>query len=424
MRLHINPSVINGTIGVPGSKSHTIRGVICGILADGRSVLKYPLESDDTKAAIGAARALGAEVVQHPDHWEIFGCGGIFTPPAETIDMLNSGTSLRLFFSAGARQNFPITFDGDASLRSRKMATLIQTLESLGCRCTSLNGKCPVSICGPVRSGKAVVDGESSQFLSSLLFALPFADGEFELELPFLNEKPYVGITLSWLDFLGIKYEVSPDWLHWRIKGNQKIAPFTKAIPADFSTAAFPLAAGVLAGRELQITNLDFNDCQGDKVVFEHFKTMGARMENKDFLTIRGGTKLRPGIFDLNATPDALPIMAVAAAFAHGETRLINAPQARIKETDRIAVMAGELTKMGVAVEELPDGLVIHGTGKVTGAKDLDSHGDHRIVMSLAVAALAADGASVIHDAECAGVTYPGFFETFSALGADFTLTE
>ena len=423
MFLTIRPSSINGSIGVPGSKSHTIRGVICGILAEGKSILKFPLESDDTKAAIGAAKALGAEVVKFTDHWEITGCGGIFRDPGKTIDMLNSGTSLRLFFSAGARQNFPIAFDGDASLRTRKMATLIQTLESLGCRCTSQNGKCPVSICGPVRSGKAVVDGESSQFLSSLLFALPFADGEFELELPFLNEKPYVGITLSWLDFLGIKYEVSEDWLHWHIKGNQKITAFERAIPADFSTAAFPLAAGVLAGGELELTNLDFNDCQGDKVVFEHFKAMGAKMEYGNTLTIRGGASLKPGIFDLNATPDALPVMAVAAAFAKGETRLVNAPQARIKETDRIAVMAQELTKMGVAVEELPDGLVIHGTGIVKGARDLDSHGDHRIVMSLAVAALAAQGESVICNAECAGVTYPGFFETFKNLGADFTLS-
>ena len=422
MDLHINPSTINGIIGVPGSKSHTIRGVICGIMAEGKSILKYPLESDDTKAAAGAAKALGGEVIQHEDHWEILGCGGAFRNPGQTVDMLNSGTSLRLFFSAGARENFPITFDGDASLRTRKMATLIQTLESLGCKCTSVNGKCPVSICGPVRSGKAEVDGESSQFLSSLLFALPFADGEFELELPFLNEKPYVGITLSWLDFLGIKYEVSPDWLHWHIKGNQKIAPFTRAIPADFSTAAFPLAAGVIAGRELKITNLDFSDSQGDKVVFDHFKAMGATLEYGDVLTIKGGAKLKPGVFDLNATPDALPIMAVAAAFAEGETRLVNAPQARIKETDRIAVMAQELTKMGVALEEHPDGLVIHGTGKVKGCAELESHGDHRIVMSLAVAALGAEGKSVIRDAECAGVTYPGFFETFHSLGADFTL--
>ena len=424
MILTIRPSHLKGVIGVPGSKSHTIRGVICGILANGTSVLSYPLESDDTKAAIGAAKALGADVTKFADRWEIHGCGGKFKNPEKVIDMLNSGTSLRLFFSAAARQDFPVAFDGDASLRSRKMSTLIETLESLGCRCTSNKGKCPVSICGPVKSGRAVVDGESSQFLSSLLFALPFAEGEFDLDLPFLNEKPYVGITLSWLDFLGIKYEVSPDWLHWHIKGNQSISSFTRAIPADFSTAAFPLAAGVLAGEELKITNLDFNDCQGDKVVFDHFKAMGASLEYGDVLTIKGGIKLKPGIFDLNATPDALPIMAVAAAFAEGETRLVNAPQARIKETDRIAVMAQELTKMGVELKELPDGLIIYGTGKVQGSKELNSHGDHRIVMSLAVAALAAEGESAIKDAECAGVTYPGFFETFSKLGADFKLSE
>ena len=423
MILHIKPSHLNGSLAVPGSKSHTIRGVLCGIMADGVSVLKYPLESDDTKAAAGAARSIGAEIRQFGDHWEIRGCGGRFADPGKTIDMLNSGTSLRLFFSAGARQAFPLYFDGDASLRTREMAPLIRTLETLGCVCTSLNGKCPVSVRGPVKSGRAAVDGTSSQFLSSLLFSLPFADGEFELDLELLNERPYVGITLSWLDFLGIKYEVTPDWLHWKIRGNQHIAPFVRAIPADFSTAAFPLAAGVLAGGKLGITNLDFADCQGDKAVFGFFREMGAELEYGDVLTVKGGRPLRPGTFDLNATPDALPVMAAAAAFARGETRLVNAPQARIKETDRIAVMARELPKMGCRVEELPDGLVIHGTGKLRGSTELESHGDHRIVMALAVAALAAEGESAIRDAECAGVTYPGFFAAFQALGADFRLS-
>ena len=293
MNLIIQPSEINGRIGVPGSKSHTIRGVICGIMAEGKSILKYPLESDDTKAAINAAKAFGADVLKFDDHWEIHGCGGRFKDPGKTVDMLNSGTSLRLFFSAAARQNFPVSFDGDASLRTRKMSTLIASLEQLGCQCSALNGKCPVSVCGPVKSGRCEVDGESSQFLSSLLFALPFADGEFELDLQLLNERPYVGITLSWLDFLGIKYEVSQDCLHWKIRGGQKINAFTRAIPADFSTAAFPLAAGVLAGKELSITNLDFNDCQGDKAVFEYFRQMGANLENGKELVIHGGTELR-----------------------------------------------------------------------------------------------------------------------------------
>ena len=138
MILSVTPSRISGSTAVPGSKSHTIRGVICGILADGVSTLHFPLESDDTKAAIGAARALGAEVQQQENFWTIHGCGGKFRKPDGTIDMLNSGTSLRLFFSAAARHDFPVTFDGDASLRSRKMAPLIATLESLGCSCTSV----------------------------------------------------------------------------------------------------------------------------------------------------------------------------------------------------------------------------------------------------------------------------------------------
>jgi 3-phosphoshikimate 1-carboxyvinyltransferase len=183
-------------------------------MAEGTSIIKYPLESDDTRAAINAAEVLGATVRKFDDFWEIHGCGGKFKNPGAVIDMLNSGTSLRLFFASAARQDFPVSFDGDESLRTRRMSTLMASLEQLGCRCSSENGKCPVTVCGPVKSGRADVDGESSQFLSALLFALPFAEGEFELDLELLNERPYVGITLSWLDFLGIKYETSPDWLH------------------------------------------------------------------------------------------------------------------------------------------------------------------------------------------------------------------
>ena len=176
----------------------------------------------------------------------------------------------------------------------------------------------------------------------------------------------------------------------------------------------------MIAGNGVAVRNLDFSDPQGDKAVFDFSEKLGARLERGKVLTVLPGARLEGCDLDLNATPDALPILAVAGAFASGTTRLLNVPQARIKETDRIAVMAQELPKLGIAAEELPDGLVIHG-GRVRSGR-VSSHGDHRIAMAFAVAGLAAEGPVEIDDAECAGVSYPRFFDDFAALGADFTL--
>ena len=176
----------------------------------------------------------------------------------------------------------------------------------------------------------------------------------------------------------------------------------------------------MIAGNGVGIRNLDFNDVQGDKKVFSYLEEMGAKLEyTPELLKVVPGCRLTGKVIDLNETPDALPIMAVAACNAVGETRLVNAPQARVKETDRIACMTRELAKMGADVEELPDGMVIRG-GKLHGA-EVESYGDHRIAMALAIAGLTADGETVINDAECASVTYPAFVKDFTRLGADYS---
>jgi 3-phosphoshikimate 1-carboxyvinyltransferase len=299
------------------------------------------------------------------------------------------------------------------------MKGLLDSFSQLGARVVSAEGKCPLTIHGPVRGGRTTADGTTSQFLTALLFSLPMAEGNSEVSLEFLNEKPYIDITLSWLDTLGIKVEHSADYLHWHIPGGQRVKSFCRVIAADFSTAAFPLVAGVIAGDGVAIRNLDFNDVQGDKKVFSYLEEMGAELEHcSGLLKIVPDRPLTGKVIDLNETPDALPIMAVAACNASGETRLVNAPQARVKEADRIACMTRELAKMGAGVEELPDGMVIRG-GKLHGA-EVESYGDHRIAMALAVAGLTAEGETVINDAECASVTYPAFIKDFSRLGASF----
>ncbi|UKI32805.1 MAG: hypothetical protein L6W00_04425 [Lentisphaeria bacterium] len=171
-----------------------------------------------------------------------------FSDPGSPLDLGNSGTGLRMLTSVAALQNFPIGFDGDSSLRTRLMSGLLTALEKLGAKVESQGGKCPFRISGPLRGGATKVDGTTSQFLTSLLFALPLLREDSTIELEFLHEKPYVGITLAWLDALGIRWSGSGDMLHWRIPGGQSYRAFERVIPADFSTAAFPLVAAAVAG--------------------------------------------------------------------------------------------------------------------------------------------------------------------------------
>jgi len=308
-------------------------------------------------------------------------------------------------------------------LRSRPMGPLIDALKRLGASFESDDDRCPLTVRGPVLGGDTSVDAVSSQFLSALLIALPMADGNSTVTVERLNERPYVEMTLDWLRRLGAEISVADEMSFFRICGNFVYPSFDRVVPGDFSTAAFPLAMVSILGGELSLKNLDFDDFQGDKAVFEYFERMGVEVERgENQALVRSSGRLSGGEFDLNATPDALPIMAVAGAFADGETVLTNCPQARIKETDRIALMTRELRAMGADVEELPDGMVIRGGGLKGG--EVDSHGDHRIAMALTIAALAAEGATSINDAEAASVTYPNFYKDISLLGAEIANIE
>ena len=420
MILRVRKSRLAGTIAVPGSKSHTIRGIVAALQGKGVSTLRAPLDSEDTRSVLDAARLFGAPVTEYPDRWEVGGMEGKLQPPGQTVFMNNSGTGLRMLTALAAMQDFPVTFDGDASLRTRLMTGLFGALKDLGVTITSADGHCPFTVCGPVDGSKAKVDGKSSQFLTSLLFALPRSRQNTTLVLDYLNEQPYAEITARWLSELGIEYVKGEGLLRWEVPGNQEFPAFDKVIPADFSTACFPLAAGALCGGNIDILNLDFSDAQGDKKVFDFYEKMGANIIQGEKICSVSGSKLHGVELDLNSTPDALPVIAATAALIPGETRLVNVAQARNKETDRIAVMAAELGKMGCDICELPDGLIIRG-GNLHAAR-VESYSDHRIAMALAIAGMCLDGETVIDHAEGIPVSYPGFVSDFKALGADFTL--
>lgn len=421
MKLIVKPSGVSGRIAVPGSKSHTIRAVAVALAADGTSVVHAPLKSDDTMSSLNAAIKLGAKAEISPECWKITGTGGDFQPVDGKLDLGNSGTGLRILTALAATGKYPVTFDGDESLRGRLMKPLLDAMAQLGVEYSS--EKCPLTITGPLTGGEVAIEAPSSQFLTALLFALPLAEKDSVVNVTLLHEAPYVDITLKWLKMCGIKFEGSRDYLHFVIQGRQKYSTFNTVIPADFSTASFPLIAGSIAGNgQLEIANLDFDDVQGDKAVFDLMDKLGADVQRLPEHCIVKPAVLAGADLDLNATPDALPILAVAGACSKGVTRLLNVPQARIKESDRISCMTSELRKMGADIEELPDGMVIRG-GKLHGA-ELESYSDHRIAMALAVAGLAASTPSVINNAECAAVTYPDFVADFCRLGADFELVD
>lgn len=263
------------------------------------------------------------------------------------------------------------------------------------------------------------MEATSSQYLSSLLMNCPFAAGDTEIIITKLNEKPYVDITLAWLDMLGVKYE-NHDYKRFEIPGRQKIKGFEYEVPGDFSSATFFFCAAALAGKNVRIEGLNLSDQQGDKKVIDFLKQMGAEIEITDKAIIVGKAKLKGVELDLNATPDALPALAVTACFAEGTTRLVNVEQARIKETDRIKVMACELNKLGGKVKELPDGLEIQHRPLHGG--EVEGHDDHRVVMAMSVAGLMTSEPVKINGAEAAAVTFPNFVELMNNLNAKMTI--
>jgi len=414
MNFVIKPGPIKGKVAVPASKSHTIRSLFFASLADGVSTISNPLDSADSQSAINAVTLMGAQVDVLKGEWRIEGARGHVCAPPSMVDVGNSGTTARFALSMASLGLAPIVITGDDQTRSRPMGPLIQALANLGARTKSSDGKLPATIEGPIDGGETFVDGATSQYLSSLLIHTPLAPRNSVLSLNSLNEKPYVDMTLKWLRDLGIDYD-REGYRKFFIRGGQRYRPFEKSIPADFSSATFFACLGAIPGNEVTLTGLDMDDTQGDKAVFDYLDRLGANVSfNNQSVTVSGGT-LKGAELDLNATPDALPALAALASVAEGTTVLGNTPQARLKETDRIAVMAKELGKMGIVCEEKPDALIVHG-GKPEGAL-LSGHGDHRVVMSLAIAASVSNAQSKIDTAEAVGVTFPNFAELFSDCG-------
>ena len=419
MILKSSASIPAGRVKIPPSKSHSIRAVFLASLAEGGSEIYGRLKAEDVNSAISACRALGAEIEEEGNTLFIKGTDGKIIPREKVIDVGNSGTTALFVLSMAALSTEPVTIAGDESTSKRPMSPLLDSLKNLGATVLRTeNGKLPVTIQGPITGGSTEVNGETSQYLSSLLIHSGFCKEETILKVGMLNEKPYVDMTANWLEKLGIAFS-RDGYDEFRVKPNQKIKNFKASAPADFSSATFFLILSAIEGVDIVLEGLDLSDTQGDKKVIDYLLEMGADINCGEVITIKG-KKLKGRVLDLNSTPDALPAMAVAACMAEGETRLINVAQARIKETDRISVMASELKKMGASIEEMPDGLVIKGS-KLKGTT-VNGYYDHRVVMALAIAGFVAEGETVVSTAEAIKITFPNFVELMNSCHAKISM--
>ena len=411
-------SSVAGTVRAPPSKSYTHRAFLLAALSGGPCRVARPLLSEDTEATLTGIEAFGAEVHRKEDGLRI-ASAGLRLPP-KPIDARNSGTTLRLLTGTASLLEGTTVLTGDASLRKRPMGPLLEALRGLGARCRSLGGggRPPVEVTGPLLGGSVSISGSvSSQFLSSLLLACPLAPEATTLHvLPPILSEPYVDVTRHMLRTFGAVVEAHGN--DFRIRGGQRYAPADFVVPGDFSSAAFPLAAAALSRGDVTVEGLDVSAPQGDRRIANLLGAFGASVACRpDAVRVRGGF-LEAQTVDVGATPDLFPVLAVLASQARGASRFVNGAQLRLKESDRIETTVAFLKAMGVDAAGTPDGCVVRGPAKLRGAQ-VDSHGDHRILMAAAVAGLVAQGPVEISDPWCFRVSYPSFLDDLRALGAE-----
>jgi 3-phosphoshikimate 1-carboxyvinyltransferase len=428
MRVFINKSSVKGEVFAPPSKSYTHRAITLAALSK-ESIIHRPLLSADTHATIRASRMFGAKIEEKGEDLIIHGFNGKPNVPEDVIDSANSGTTLRFMTAIASLTEGITVLTGDSSLRTRPNGPLLKVLNQLGAKaCSSRrNEKAPIIVKGGLKGGKISIEGSiSSQFISALLIACSLAENTTTISIiGKLKSKPYIDVTIEMLGLAGVKILTDENNdTRFIIPGKQKYDLKEYTIPGDFSSASYLLAAAALMdGAELKVKNL-FPSKQGDKVIIETLKQMGANIgwdKEAGIVTVRGGNRLKAITFDAGATPDLVPTVAVLASVAEGTSRIENAEHVRYKETDRLSALATELPKMGVNLKEERDSLTITG-GKLHGA---EVHGwdDHRIVMALFLAGMVAGNTS-IDTIESVSISYPDFFKDMQSLGTKIELIE
>jgi len=423
MKCKVEKSKISGKIQCPANKSYTHRAIFLASLAGKNSKVENILFSADTIATIEACKKFGAEIEIENSSVLVKNPIKIGTKVPE-INTENSGTTIRIAAGIASLFSDEITLTGDASLQKRPMQSLLDALTSIGAQCDSTNGKPPIKIKGKILGGNVTIPGNfSSQFISSLLICAPLTDKGINLTIEGnLVSKPYLDATIAVMRSFGVtvqtlipykKYSISP----------QIYNETTFTVPIDFSSLALLLSATVLNGEEITIIGNIGNLPQGDEVFIDILEQLGVSVIiDEDEIKIKSPEKLNGGKFDLSNSPDLLPPLSILALKTSAPIEIINVKHARLKETDRIAIISREITKLGIKIQEKEDGMILEPTEKLISA-ELNAENDHRLFMAFCIAGMYV-GSCTITDPESVKVSYPNFVEEMNRLGAKIQIID
>lgn len=419
MKCKVEKSKLSGTISCPPNKSYTHRAIFLASLAKGNSTIRNVLLSRDTIATINACKVFGSKISTSGSTVNVESTGSVSVTGPE-IDASNSGTTIRISAAIASLVDAKITLTGDASLKKRPMQPLLDALEKLDAKCTSTNGTPPITVKGKILGGSTSISGSvSSQFISALLIAAPKTEKGITIEIEGdLVSKPYLDATIAIMQKFGVNVNTISSYKKYNIpKQDYKSTDFT--VPADFSSMALLLSAAVLVGDDMTISAPIGDLPQGDKEMITHLKKMGAEISIGDTVRVKAPPKLTGGRFDLSNTPDLLPPMAILALRTSNPIEIYNVKHARFKETDRISILAKELSKIGIGVTEKEDGLILEEPESLNGA-ELDSSDDHRLFMAFCIAGMVV-GNCTVTDPESVDVSYPDFIKEMNKIGANIS---
>ena len=416
---------INGEISVPGDKSISHRAVMLGALAQGTTTVTNFLMGADCLSSIDCFKKMGA-AFSRPDNNTIIVTGnGLYglREPEDVLDVGNSGTTIRLMLGILAGQPFFSTVTGDASIRRRPMGRVTEPLLEMGANIDGRqNGSlAPLAIRGgalkPIQFNSPVA---SAQVKSAVILAGLYAGGQTEIREPYKSRDH----TERMLAYLGAEIAVNHSVI--KIKGGPNLEGKPVEVPGDISSAAFfMVAAAAIPGSRLMVNRVGINPTRTG--IIDVLRNMGAGITIHNEDEVNGepvgdicvhGSELKGTVIEGSLIPrliDEIPVITVAAAAAAGETVIRDAAELKVKESNRISAMAVELRKLGVNVNELKDGMIVHGGSRMKGTV-CESHDDHRVAMSMAVAGLLATGETLIKNTGCIGISFPGFAETLAGL--------
>ena len=416
MRVSIAPSEISGVLAAPPSKSMAHRVLICAGLAAGESRIENLSDSDDIRATCRALTLLGAQIGPADGNAvRVRGVGGVCPAVSVPVDCGESGSTLRFLIPVFARSGKPVRFTGHGRLMERPQTVYADLFAACGLKFTHTDEE--ISLWGALPAGEYTVRGDvSSQFISGLLFALPLARGDSVLHItPPFESRSYVALTLRALADFGVSAAFTEENT-LSIPGNQTYRPCNCTVEGDASQAAFPAVLGAVRGG-VTVTGLRPDSMQGDRVILDILARCGARFTRRGDAVTFEKSPLHAIEIDLADCPDLGPVLMALGTFFEGTTVIRNAGRLRMKESDRIEAMQTELGKLGAEIASTFDTITIHGAPQHTSHAS-QGHNDPRVVMALAVAALAAGIPAAIDGAEAVRKSWPDFWQAIRALGA------